>query len=283
MNRVQDLEITSLVTVGKSANETLAEQVRTYKPDDGGWIEASQTMVYMPNPRNNAIQYLDIIDNDSGYMHLALLSTKESDEPIWLTSGEWEVIAGSVVVDQKRQLIHYISTERSSLERHLYKIDMSNDDPTSTKECITCPEDPQQHGYYSAMFSPKSGYYILQYNGPEIPTTVVKKVDNSTFETVLQDNANLKSLLESYDLPKTRMVSVNSGGVSMNAMEVVPPGFDASKKYPVLFHVYGGPNSQLVSHSFELSWSTYLASKLDYIVVTVSRGFCLGVIVAELV
>lgn len=56
----------------------------------------------------------------------------------------------------------------------------------------------------------------------------------------------------------------------MTAMEMVPHDFDASKKYPVLFHVYGGPSSQLVSYRFELGWQTFVASQLGFIVVTVS-------------
>lgn len=57
--------------------------------------------------------------------------------------------------------------------------------------------------------------------------------------------------------------------LEMNAMEVLPPSFDASLKYPVLFHVYGGPSSQLVSYQYDLSWHTFVASYLGYIVVTV--------------
>lgn len=53
-------------------------------------------------------------------------------------------------------------------------------------------------------------------------------------------------------------------------MEMVPHDFDVTKKYPVLFHVYGGPGSQLVSHRFELDWQTFVASQLGFIVVTVS-------------
>lgn len=55
----------------------------------------------------------------------------------------------------------------------------------------------------------------------------------------------------------------------MNAVELLPPDFNAAEKYPVLFHVYGGPGSQLVSYQFDLSWHTFIASKLRYIVVTV--------------
>jgi dipeptidyl aminopeptidase/acylaminoacyl peptidase len=59
----------------------------------------------------------------------------------------------------------------------------------------------------------------------------------------------------------------------MPAMEVLPPDFDSTKKYPVLFHVYGGPGSQLVSYQFALDWHTFVASQLGFIVVTVDgRG-----------
>lgn len=271
-NRVQDIEITNLVTIGDHLNQTHVENIRTYKPNDGGWIEPGQTMVYIPNTKKNdtAVKYLDIIDNGKGFLHLAVLKATEKDsKPSWLTSGKWEVVPGTVVVDIQRQFVHYVSTERSHLERHLYKIDLSQPKPSLTKTCVTCPDDISRHAYYTTTFSPKYGYYILQYEGPDTPFTVVKSVDNSTFETVLQDNQALKDLLSTYELPRTRMVSVMSGGVEMDAMEILPPDFDVSKKYPVLFHVYGGPGSQIASYRFELSWSTFLASKLGYIVVTV--------------
>lgn len=275
-NRIQDIEITSLVTLGKQLNETQTKNVRTYKPEDEGWVDVGQTMVYLPNTKKNdtTVRYLDIIDNGKGYMHLAVLkATDANSKPNWLTSGNWEVVEGTVEVDIERKLVHYVSTERSHLERHLYKIDLNDPKPSSTKTCITCPDDLETHAYYTTSFSPKHGYYILQYEGPDVPTTIVKNVDNSTFETVLQDNAALKHLLGTYELPRTRMVPVKSGGVEMDAMEVLPPDFDVSKKYPVLFHVYGGPGSQLASYRFDLSWSTFLASKLGYIVVTVDgRG-----------
>lgn len=272
-NRVQDIEVTSLVTIEKQLNQTSIENIRTYKPDDGGWIEPGQTMVYIPNTKSKdvTVRYLDIIDNGKGFLHLAVLKATEKDaKPAWLTSGKWEVVPGTAVVDTKRQLVHYVSTERSHLERHLYKIDLSRPKPSSTKTCLTCPDDASVHAYYTVRFSPKNGYYILQYEGPDIPSTIVKSVDDATFETVLQNNQALKDLLEQYELPRTRMVSVMSGGIEMDAMEVLPPDFDVSKKYPVLFHVYGGPGSQIASYKFELSWSTFLASKLGYIVVTVA-------------
>ncbi|RUS25875.1 hypothetical protein BC938DRAFT_471527, partial [Jimgerdemannia flammicorona] len=63
--------------------------------------------------------------------------------------------------------------------------------------------------------------------------------------------------------------------IELNGVEILPPDFDASRKYPVLFRVYGGPGSQMVSHRFQLDWSSFVASNkgLSYIVVMVDgRG-----------
>ncbi|KAI8981579.1 dipeptidyl peptidase IV N-terminal region-domain-containing protein [Pilobolus umbonatus] len=275
-NRIQDIEITYLVSIEKTLNKTTSRSIRTYRPDDGGWVDPAQTMVYIPHMkvRDSTVRYLDIIDDNNGYMHLAVIQFNGKTSTVtWLTSGKWEVIPGSVIVDKERQLLHYISTEQSHLERHLYRINLNNTDPSSTKRCLTCPTEEDHHGYYNTNFSPQNGYYILSYEGPNIPTTIVRKVDDDTFETVLEDNKNLKELLMDYALPRTRMVTVKSGGIDMNAMEILPPHFDVRKKYPVLFHVYGGPGSQLASYRFNLNWNTYLASKQKYIIVTVDgRG-----------
>lgn len=108
---------------------------------------------------------------------------------------------------------HFISTERSPFERHLYTISLKSSNPASTKICLTCPKDEEEHAYYSTSFSPKSGYYILNYEGPGIPSTVVKKVEDTSFRSVLQDNIELRTLLKDYDLPKKHMRTINSGGV----------------------------------------------------------------------
>ncbi|KAI8367711.1 dipeptidyl peptidase IV N-terminal region-domain-containing protein, partial [Blakeslea trispora] len=274
-NRIQDHQITNMIQVDSVhlENSTI-RSVHEYKPTDGGWIDVSQSMVHLPSANNStqSVSYLDILDNKQGFAHLAIITvTKEKVKTTWLTNGSWEVVSGTVQVDSKRQLVHFISTERSPHERHLYKLSLK--DRRSSRTCITCPSDPEEHAYYTASFSPQSGYYILNYEGPDVPTTVVKKVDDDDFHAVLQNNTALKTLLKKYDLPKMHMKTISSGGVEMTAMEVLPADFDVKKKYPVLFHVYGGPGSQLVSYRFELSWQTFIASQLGFIVVTVDgRG-----------
>ncbi|KAI8583529.1 hypothetical protein K450DRAFT_221602 [Umbelopsis ramanniana AG] len=270
-NRVQDHEKTitvSLPTTGKTTATAMTSKVsKEYKPEDGGWVEVNQDIKFFgPQDKDDTPKYIDIADNGDGYMHLALYAVNGSNEPVWLTTGDWEVISGTVVVDSVNRLIHYISTEVSPLERHLYMLNISDTDDI-TKHCITCFEDEEVHGYYSASFSPKAGYYVLNYEGPEVPTTVVNKVGDSNFSKVLENNTALVELLKQYSLPKSRMVTVKSGGVDMNAIEILPPDFDPAQRYPVVFRVYGGPGSQMASYRFQLDWHTFIASKLRYIVV----------------
>ncbi|KAI9469910.1 MAG: dipeptidyl peptidase IV N-terminal region-domain-containing protein [Benjaminiella poitrasii] len=290
MNRIQDHQLTFVVHIDEGLLEnSTAELIREYKPSDGGWIDVAQSMVYLPFAAVNGsnaqedqvlLRYLDILDNEDGFAHLAIITVTNSDKGqglkhriAWLTTGDWEVISETVNVDAERQLVHFISTERSPYERHLYKLSFKHKEPATIKTCITCPKDPKEHAYYSATFSPKLGYYILNYEGPDIPSTIVKKVDDPSFKVVLENNDKLRSLLKEYELPKTRMKTIPSGDIEMTAIEIVPFDFDSRKKYPVLFHVYGGPGSQLVSYKFDLSWQTFVASQLGFIVVTVDgRG-----------
>ena len=60
-----------------------------------------------------------------------------------------------------------------------------------------------------------------------------------------------------------------------NVREIRPPRMDESgrTKYPVLFHVYGGPASQIVDVKFKVDWHHHLATVMKYVIVEVDgRG-----------
>ena len=86
--------------------------------------------------------------------------------------------------------------------------------------------------------------------------------------------------LKNYVIPEVRYSVVSLGyddisgeEIKANAVETLPLNFDPSYKYPVLFFVYGGPGSQLVTKNFAISFSSVVAAELDSIVVTVDgRG-----------
>jgi dipeptidyl-peptidase-4 len=64
-------------------------------------------------------------------------------------------------------------------------------------------------------------------------------------------------------------------GTLLNALRILPPNFDSTRKYPVLMYVYGGPASQTVLDGYggdRYLWHEMLARK-GYVVVSVdNRG-----------
>jgi dipeptidyl aminopeptidase len=105
MNRVQDHRLTNMVTVQKNLPKSTVSVIQEYKPTDGGWIDVDQSMVYLPS-QNNQVQYLDNMDSEDGYAHLGVVTVSEHKTNVhWLTSGEWEVVSGTVNVDEERKLM----------------------------------------------------------------------------------------------------------------------------------------------------------------------------------
>ncbi|KAF8531445.1 Alpha/Beta hydrolase protein, partial [Trichophaea hybrida] len=211
--------------------------------------------------------YLDLSDH-TGWSHLYLFPV-EGGSPKALTFGDWEVTQ-IVKLDAARGLVYYLSTERHSTERHLYSVSLT----TSRKKALV---DTKTDGYWGASFSASGGYYILSYNGPNIPYQKLYSINSTTPLDTLHSNDALKAKLAAYNLPIVRYHTLtHPSGYSLNAREILPANFDPRKRYPVLFDPYGGPGSQEVDKSYTpVSWRTYIGSdpELQYIVVTVdNRG-----------
>ncbi|CAG8586027.1 6513_t:CDS:10, partial [Diversispora eburnea] len=260
MNRVQDIARVVLVDANNRSGVTVREE--NAETRDGGWFEITRSMVYLNNSGGiTQDSYADVVVNN-GYNHLAIFSPLNNATPRYLTSGNWEVVGGVKAIDYTLQLVYFMSTEKSSIERHLYSVSFDG----LTKTALT---NTDEAGYYEVSFSKGAKYYNIKYEGPEIPWQKVLKVDNSSFSVSLQDNNKLKSLIKTIDMPTIKYSTVESDG------NIRPPGMDETgrEKYPVLFHVYGGPTSQLVNKKFFFDWHLYVASKLKFVVVTVdTRG-----------
>ena len=90
------------------------------------------------------------------------------------------------------------------------------------------------------------------------------------------DNGKLAEKMKALKLGKPEFFRVDIGdGVELDGWCMKPPDFDAQKRYPVLFHVYGEPAAQnVLDHwgSTTYLWHQYLTQQ-GYIVISVdNRG-----------
>ncbi|ODQ64880.1 dipeptidyl aminopeptidase, synthesized as a glycosylated precursor [Nadsonia fulvescens var. elongata DSM 6958] len=243
--------------------------------NDGGWFEITQDTTYVPaNPAQGIVQdgYIDTVVVD-GYNHLAYFSPLNASVPKKvLTMGIWEVDSAPAAYDSETGLVYFLATTKSSVERHLYSVDLNG-------EGFRNITDISVDGYYQASFSAGARYALLSYNGPEVPYQVMVDLhlqDPLGNSHSVESNEELTKTLEEYHLPSVHHSQVDlSTGVKVNTVEIRPPHFDETRKqkYPVLFYVYGGPNSQTVTKRFSYDFQKTVAAVADAIVVSVDgRG-----------
>ncbi len=267
-NRVSDRIRVVLVDVASRTGQT----VRTVdlKDVDGGWIEPTQATEYLPaDPANGRPEdgYVDIVISDNGN-HLAYFSPLNSSIPIMLTKGRWEVDGGPAAVDLKNNLVYFVAAKEAPTQRHVYSVKLDGTDMTSL-----VPSN--EAAYWTSSFSSGAGYVVLTYQGPSIPyqKVVSTPANAEAIDQTLEDNKDLAQLASSHELPHQIFQNITIDGYTLQLVERRPPHFDPSKKYPVLFYLYGGPGSQMVNRRFHVDFQSYVASSLGYVVVTLDgRG-----------
>lgn len=237
---------------------------------DGGWFEVSQKTTFIPaDPANGRENdgYIDTVIHE-GYDHIGYFTPLTAEEPILLTKGEWEVVEAPSRVDLKNNLVYYISTEKSSIERHAYVVALNG---TGKREVL----EDSGSAYYDASFSTGGSYALMSYKGPGIPwQKIISTPSNKDkYEKVLEENKALEKMVQKHELPILKYETIDVDGFKLNVIERRPPHFTEKKKYPVLFFQYSGPGSQQVHRKFEVDFQMYVAATLGYIVVTVDgRG-----------
>ncbi|KAF2806899.1 putative dipeptidyl-aminopeptidase B [Mytilinidion resinicola] len=267
-NRESDILKVVLMDVERRTGKT----VRTVDVNaiDGGWFEVSQKTTFIPSDPGKGRQhdgYIDTIIHE-GYDHIGYFTPLDNPKPILLTSGKWEVVDAPSVVDLNKNLVYFVSTKESSIQRHAYYVKL---DGTG----MTAITDTSKEGYYGTSFSTGGGYVLLSYEGPGIPwQKVISTPSNKDhYEKTLEENKGLEKLAREHELPISKYETVHVNGFDINVLERRPPHFNAKKKYPVLFYLYQGPGSQMVEKKFHVDFQAYVASSLGYIVVTVDgRG-----------
>jgi dipeptidyl aminopeptidase len=267
-NRESDILKVVLMDVERRTGKTVRTENVTAL--DGGWFEVSERTTFIPSDPSKGRSHDGYVDTIiyEGYDHLGYFTPLDNSEPIVLTKGKWEVVDAPSVVDLENNLVYFIATERSSIERHAYSVRLDGSD----FKPIT---DTSKPGYYGVSFSTGGSFALVTYSGPGIPWQKLISTPSikEKYEKVLEENRGLEKMAREHELPISIYQTVEVDGFTLNVVERRPPHFDPKRKYPVLFHQYSGPGSQTVNKKFAVDFQSYVASSLEYIVVTVDgRG-----------
>jgi len=227
-----------------------------FEETDNEYVEPLNGLVFM---KTNPSQFIWQSRRD-GFNHLYLYDT-EGNLIQQITKGQWEVTACQGF-EAKETKIFYTSTQESPLERHLYSVDLKS----GKSQKYTSGE-----GTHTTYISPDGKFILDRLSSLTIGSRTVLIGEKSESPKLIAEDVNP---LKNYKLGKTSLVTLKSDdGCDLFGRLILPLGFDASKKYPVLVYVYGGPHSQLVSNTWlggANLYFNYLATK-GYIVWTLDN------------
>ena len=225
---------------------------------DQYWINVSDDLYFLKDGKRFLFS-----SERSGYRHLYLYSL-EGKQLAQITKGDWEV-SSLDAVDEAKGLVYFTATERSPLERHLYRVALDGSGfARLTKDA----------GFHVANISPNQAAFFDTYsNSAAPPRQELFRADGSRTASI---NENKVEELASYHLSPVEFLSVKShDGIQLNAMMIKPPDFDSARKYPVLVHTYGGPHAQVVLNAWGgsgLLWHQLMAQKGYIIFALDNRG-----------
>ena len=239
------------------------------------YVEPQQPLLFLPD---NPKQFIWQSQRD-GYNHLYLYNI-EGKLLKQLTSGRW-VVKEVVGFDEKSRYLFFTATasrdasateEENPLDTYLWKMDMK----TGQRKCMN-----PKAGVHTVNIN-ASGTYMTDYtSSPQIP----RDIDIVS----LKDGREVKSLLkaanpyEAYQIPdiKVGALTAADGKTKLYYRLTTPPVMEATKKYPVIVYVYGGPKAQLVTGNWMNAaggWDIYMATQ-GYIMFSIdgrgsaNRGF----------
>jgi len=166
---------------------------------------------------------------------------REGGAPRLITPGSYDVleIAGT---DERTGSLYYIASPGDPTRRVLYRARL---DGTGAPERVTPAGATGSHSYDIAPGARWAFHTRSSFGVPPV-TELVRLPEHGTVR-ILAGNTRLTDQVAAIRRGPSEFFQVNIGdGVSLNGWMIKPPGFDPSRKYPIVYFVYGGPGSQTV-------------------------------------
>jgi len=215
---------------------------------------------------SNERDFIWISEND-GWRHIYKKSIEMTDNEMCLTKGEYD-IASFYGVDEKKGYIYFNASPDNSTQRYLYRVNLDGSGG------LTRLTPDEQQGMNTYNIAPGNQYAVATFSSHEHPRTV-DLISLPKYKVIkkLVENEAYKEKIANLDLGETEFFSIKTeDGIEMDGYMVKPPDFDPSKKYPVLFDLYGEPWTQTATDSWGSMWHYMLAQK-GYIIITMdNRG-----------
>jgi len=256
LNRKQN---TNTVRVGNTKTMSL-KTILTDKDD--AWLDIHDNIMWLENEK-----YFTWTSEKDGYLHLYKVS-RDGKTSTTITTGNIDVVRINCI-DPKSGYVYYTASPENYTQRYLYRSKING---KSKPERVTPANQAGQHSY---QISADAKFAIHGFQNASTPNKIslINLQKHKTIR-VLEDNNELKTKVAALNLSPKEFIKVDIGEVVFDAWMIKPKNFDTTKKYPIIFYVYGEPAGSTVQDNWGGGdlWHQYLAQQ-GYVVASIdNRG-----------
>ncbi len=236
--------------------EVLEETVATYFESGNGRVNWR----YLPG--SNEVLWFSERDN-WGQLYLYDLQTGKLKNQI--TSGEGNVTQ-LLRVDEKNRVLYFLGVGREKGRdpyfTHFYRVGFDG-----KNLALLTPEDAN----HDINLSPSGRTFTDSYSKPDVPAVAVLR-DASGKMIAAIEKADISKLLASgWQPPAPFTVKGRDGVTDLYGLMFKPTNFDPNKKYPIINHIYPGPQTGSIGgRTFSAArGDTQALAELGFIVVEI--------------
>ncbi|HUR95081.1 MAG TPA: S9 family peptidase [Gemmatimonadales bacterium] len=257
LNRVQNVDEVMLADARTGAVRTVLTE------RDSTWVEVVNEVVWL----NGGRQFTWVSERD-GWNHVYAVS-RDGTSVRLLTKGDFDVLEIEGV-DDKGGWLYYVASPDNPAQKYLFR---SRLDGKGKPERISPRNEPGTHAYDR---SPNYKFAIESYSKLGDPPVVrLVRLPGNQIVRTLVDNARLRNRVASIRRGPVEWLSIpNDAGMKMPGVLFKPADFDSTRKYPLLFFVYGGPGNAEVEDQWGgyYMWHTMLTQKGYLVAIVDNRG-----------
>ena len=243
--------------------ETGEKTSELYRETSEKYVEPMNPILFLPWDDTKFVMQ----SQKDGYNHLYLFD-KSGKELKQLTSGKW-VVMEVLGFNKKQKAVIIKANANHPLCHNLYAVDVKTGRMTALDN---------GQGVHNGKLSASGTLMYDSYTAPDIPRNI--DVVNVSRGFAAGKTVRLLTAADpwkDYQQPifENGSIKAADGTTDLYYRMVKPTDFDATKKYPTVVYVYGGPHANNVQaswHWYSRTWETYMAQKGYIVFILDNRG-----------
>jgi dipeptidyl-peptidase-4 len=238
LNRKQNQSIvfvcnpaTQAVTpIHTESNNTWVDVKSRWNDDDPSgweWLDGGKSFVW--------------VSEKDGWRHLYRVTTDGKKETL-LTPGDYDIETISLI-DEPTNQIYFIASPQNTNQRYLFRTSL---DGNGKAERVTPGDLAGTHDYVISPTGKLARHSFTNYHTPNIREWV-----SLPDHTPVNKAESIAERMKPVDKSNVSFFTVTTDdGVNLDGWMAKPVDFDSTKKYPVVFYVYGEPAATTVNDVF---------------------------------